>query len=1793
LNLKNFIHILTVGILIFTITACEIFTGTPDEELIDKIDGEIAWANADKVTVRVAYPPEWGTSPQYAGFDDIRVGYEFDVGFSAFPEYAMLEWRAYKTTELIDPELGEEWLDNPARFFDVDKRAQQVDRESVTLPAEVAQAGGTGKVTVNTTEPVTLVPFCRAQPRIVRSTPDGTQMYYGRSRPISIIFASALNDKTVIIGADNIRIWRRPVENGQAVGDRIFIDKNSADKQYYDVPEYIASERMIIINPLEHEDGIGPPSNSEITLRLGTAISTIGGGTWRPADIVEIKWRTRSNSCRIDNWTARYQNGKIYLEWTQVGADSSKVRIQRRAGLPVIDDININDPTITSCEIEIPSLQNNERFDIRIDLTSDGEIFAMEDDWIMLWAIPDGMEVISAKPARVVNQENHKEWKDWRLTDPDQIFVLDESIEAGDWTSIGSDSENAFMGTFYGLGNTITFSGLGNFNSSPYTGIFGYTNNARIYDLNVVYTNMTINYTGGDLYAGGIVGYAAGGTVIRNSTVSGGALTASGSNNVYIGGLVGYSENSSITNSYFLRDITITGGSNVFAGGIAGSLSAGGISSSFVKSSINASGANVYAGGIAGNAESGAYIYNSVMLGDSVSGANAYRILGLNSGASLSNNYARGAAILPRVPVSAHDGQDGGSVTATRTTQTYFWTDLSFSGAYWDFGSLLRNGNEAGHPLLLGMANQEVKWVEIHGRVITTVVTGDNTSKHSIQGPSIAEAGEDVTFTGAPAKGYSVRSFGVTGGVANPSYNNAPYTFTMPDYDVTVTANITANVYNVVKGSEDISVGTFAAANQTRTDQPATITATPVDGWKVSGMTANAGAENITVTLAGGNDPRTGTFTVTEPNFAEGAVITVNVAFERIAHQFNPSPLPSPVSNGTITSVMVNGSAVSTLRIGDEVTVNVEPALGWKLSAITLNSTAYPNTVSAQLADGADPRSGTFTMPGYPVGTTVTINAVFEKITHNINVNFITTGSGGHIVSVLKTPAGGTEGNASTTDIEAQLGDTLKITVAPVDTGGTYWTVDQITSVPVINGATTVKDDSTGGATYIFTMPAFGYSSTPINISVEFNSAYLISLASNGTVAPGGTFSVNLNKAAKDTEITININSLTPGYRVITGGMVVSDASTPVSSVTDPVTGAITSGTFIMPAAPVTVSVGFEKIPYTIIKTPTDTSQGTFTVTPMTATFDQTVTISTEPQPGWRVKESGGINVTIKRPNNNTPESLSVTPVNQNNTITGGTFTIGNSGQGFPNNSEVTVTVLFEKIPYVINPVVTGPDLTDNYSWFTVQVGGNVKTTLYSDDTVVTITATPKTGWKVKENGVTITPTGNSNITPSGSGNSYTFGMQAYPNGTVINVTVVFEMIPYTITKVYEATEGAFNMTIGGVANPNPLTATYEQNVVIVPTPAANYRVDAVKVYKTSDLTTPVHSFGENGPYNFSMPDYHVTVEVMFSNVYTITSAAASNGSFTVNGGLTTQTYNQSVTISPTPNSNYRVGTVSVYKTGEPTTTVSHSGSGNGPYSFNMPAYHVTVAITFIEDASPSPAPPMEPSANFNIQGTDNIRTSTSSTSPQSRPSNLTYTARTTSARATPTKATPTRTTPARTTPAKETPAKETPAKETPAGTTAMPINYRANEDRQPLNSNVSRLPAAAVVNEIPASTKAPETKTETQIVSVIDDVEEIPETASVETSDKSGVVYEDQITASTTVSSFSRTTAPAAASFAALSSEAESAAEAQSSSPAQDDQSVEIFIQPAVISRNMKIKRRKALKRQSSEDEKDNNNQQ
>ena len=97
---KIILCLCAVYIVLF-IGSCDLINNPKDPDYLDKLYAEIDWANAAKLSVTVAYPGEWGRSPQEGpnNSGDVRLGYKFNVEFTPNSSYGFLEWLAFDSNE--------------------------------------------------------------------------------------------------------------------------------------------------------------------------------------------------------------------------------------------------------------------------------------------------------------------------------------------------------------------------------------------------------------------------------------------------------------------------------------------------------------------------------------------------------------------------------------------------------------------------------------------------------------------------------------------------------------------------------------------------------------------------------------------------------------------------------------------------------------------------------------------------------------------------------------------------------------------------------------------------------------------------------------------------------------------------------------------------------------------------------------------------------------------------------------------------------------------------------------------------------------------------------------------------------------------------------------------------------------------------------------------------------------------------------------------------------------------------------------------------------------------------------------------------------------------------------------------------------------------------------------------------------------------------------------------------------------------------------------------------------------
>lgn len=330
---------------------------------------------------------------------------------------------------------------------------------------------------------------------------------------------------------------------------------------------------------------------------------------------------------------------------------------------------------------------------------------------------------------------------------------------------------------------------------------------------------------------------------------------------------------------------------------------------------------------------------------------------------------------------------------------------------------------------------------------------------------------DPVTITATPKDGYYVASiaaqsangsekFEITG--AKPAVDTIrgdalTLSFLMPACDLTYTVDYEKCDFSVttVFDAERGTV-TTAPANIAQLDDIVTVTVEPKPGYRLASLTATYadGEKSLVLTEIAKNR-----YTFTMP----AAAVTVTALFEEV--------------NYTVT-LTVDGEATTalngfdTVNIGvdylDTVTVSVTPAVGWELTAITVDGGKI--TVNEEIK-----RSGgdyTFTMPEHDVAVEVKLT----KTGYGLKAYAINSFESGH-GKVTLSP-----------ERVAYVGDLVTITADPDD----GYRVGRVIVLDV-NGKTVpvnyVKNDYDYIETWSFTMPASNVAIT-VKFEVQGSSYY-------------------------------------------------------------------------------------------------------------------------------------------------------------------------------------------------------------------------------------------------------------------------------------------------------------------------------------------------------------------------------------------------------------------------------------------------------------------------------------------------------------------------------------------------------------------------------------------------------------------------------------------------------------------------------------------------------------------------------
>jgi hypothetical protein len=234
--------------------SCDLFSG-PRVDLLAKIDEEVAWANAEKLTnVAIIFPDGWGTSNPSLGTltdtMDIRKGFPINVEFSPSDNVTFISWIPIEPEDDTGKDLYERYIDDKSKV------------SIVTLASNARRRAA--QVTIFTSEPVILLPLCNTVPGITGTEPPlrkgetGELPQYGINEHdvFRIYFNLNMDPLTVDFGTDKISIA---------------IEGETDPLEFFKKPKWNNLYRCIVIELQENET---LPENETITLTIGTEVTS-------------------------------------------------------------------------------------------------------------------------------------------------------------------------------------------------------------------------------------------------------------------------------------------------------------------------------------------------------------------------------------------------------------------------------------------------------------------------------------------------------------------------------------------------------------------------------------------------------------------------------------------------------------------------------------------------------------------------------------------------------------------------------------------------------------------------------------------------------------------------------------------------------------------------------------------------------------------------------------------------------------------------------------------------------------------------------------------------------------------------------------------------------------------------------------------------------------------------------------------------------------------------------------------------------------------------------------------------------------------------------------------------------------------------------------------------------------------------------------------------------------------------------------------------------------------------------
>jgi hypothetical protein len=496
---------------------------------------------------------------------------------------------------------------------------------------------------------------------------------------------------------------------------------------------------------------------------------------------------------------------------------------------------------------------------------------------------------------------------------------------------------------------------------------------------------------------------------------------------------------------------------------------------------------------------------------------------------------------------------------------------------------------------------------------------------------SKALLGDTVTITLKPQSGdhrYKAGTLAVTYGEEQSAGTEGPvedginrkYTFTMPDADVTVSAQFELiPTYQVSAASiANGEITTSAAYVRAGTVVTITLTVNDPDTYRCK-------AGTITVTKAGGGtletapvEEQTNKWTFSMPANEDAADdVTVSAEIEAIPTYTLTVNDAGVAGKGTL-AVNPSGPVKAETEVTITLTVSDTENYRYQEGSLTLD----PSLDVTPDAAGPGTFTWTFTMPAEDTAEDVTLSAVIEAIpTYALN---------------LTQPDYGTLSASPTGPVKT---GTLVTLTLSFDDDEYRYTAASIAVVKANKGGsiTPAPDSTEEPLSWTFSMPESEADADDLDISAGVEAIPTHTVTQNFTVDdPSGSITVSplveANTKAKEGKtltITVTIND-EEEYQLQNGAPAVAKTVGGDVSITPAGAG---QWTFVMPAEAVTITAAIQTRPYIKI-TKGETSNGSFTITAnygtnavVTGDYDtrsgKTFTISADPDWAYKAVSTG------------------------------------------------------------------------------------------------------------------------------------------------------------------------------------------------------------------------------------------------------------------------------------------------------------------------------------------------------------------------------------------------------------------------------------------------------------------------------------------------------------------------------------------------------------------------------------------